>query len=81
MSESRRACGSEEFQARGITAPDHELVDTVSQKTGSHLNATTVACLQEQVTNLDGERLPSEMVGNPNALGSGWYALTVAVVL
>ena len=42
---------------------------------------TVVASLQERVTNLDGERLPSEMVGNPKAPGSGWYASIVAMIL
>ena len=81
VSETRRTCEGEGLQARGIVTADRQVLSTALQRTGSSTDAATVACFQERVTNLDGESLPSETVGTPDAPGSGWYALMVATIL
>ena len=46
---------------------------------GSSLDA--VPALQRQITDLDGDNLPSDVVGTPVPPGSGLYAFAVAVIL
>ena len=75
-----RTPGSEGSQAEGIGTTVLQSTETASGKNREPYEVATVARLQERVNRLDG-KLPSEMVGTPEAPGAGWYELLVAVVL
>ena len=69
--------GSEEGVA---TASERHMAEQSQEATVSERRGSPVTILQERVTELDGENLPSDVVGNPVVPRSGAYAWIVAVI-